>query len=66
MEVVIKIQTIDNNRFYISVDPWSMTIIDYKCDPENGIIKCDFDYDIPLNLRYFEVITEFIKWYNNK
>jgi hypothetical protein len=66
MGVIVHIQTIDNNRFYISVNPWSMTVIDYK-NSENEIVECDFGYDfnLPLNLRYFKVITEFIKWYNN-
>ena len=64
MEVIVHIQTIEKDRFYISVDPWSMTVVDYIDSPENEVVTCQFDYDESLNMRYFNTILEFIDWYN--
>lgn len=66
MEVVEKVQTIENGRFYLSVDPWSITIFDYSNSPELEIVKCEFEYNVTLNMRYFNTILEFINWYNKK
>lgn len=64
MEVVVKIQTMDQSRYSLTVDHWSMELYDYSNSPEDTIINLEFDYDEKLNMRYFKIILEFIKWYN--
>ena len=65
MPVVEKIQTMENGRFFIHVDPWSMTVIDYSQSPEVDIIKTEsHPGEDRLKERYFDIVTQFIEWYN--
>ena len=64
MPVVEKMQTMENGRYHISVDPWSMMVVDYK-EEEKEVLTMQFDPEEDSLLgRYYLTVCRFIEWYN--
>lgn len=63
MEVVVKIESLENKRFGFVIDPLEVHVLDYSSEDEKPVSFATRQ-EYSLKEAVYEAVIQFIKWYN--